>query len=81
MELDKEVENLAPAAIRKGSYMTMPMLVFFAENLQVCHARSKKQEGSGKGGSLKKEDYAWAAVQFSFPKRLMRNSFGCTMAS
>ena len=41
---------------------------FFAENLQVCHARSKKQEGSGKGGSLKKEDYAWAAVQFFFPQ-------------
>ena len=68
MELDKEVENLAPAAIRKGCYLTMPMLDFLQKTYKFAMPDPKKKQGSGKGGALKKEDFAWAAVQFFFPQ-------------
>ena len=65
-ELDLEVEELAPAAIRKGTFLTRAMLEFLQKSVRYDIPDPKKKEGSGKGGGLKKEDYAWGAVQHFF---------------
>ena len=64
MELDKEVENLAPAAIRKGSYMTMPMLVFLQKTYKFAMPDPKKKK------AVVREDHSKRKImpgqQFSF---------------
>ena len=59
-------EDLAPATIRKGMFLTRDMLVFLHKTTHFHMPSAKKKEGSGKGGRLKKEDYAWYAVLHYF---------------
>ena len=66
LELHPEVEDLAPAAIRKGMFLTRAMLEFLQKSVKYKMPNPKLKEGSGKGGVLKKEDYAWHAVQHFF---------------
>ena len=65
-ELHPEVEDLAPAAIRKGMFLTRAMLEFLQKTVKYKMPNPKLKEGSGKGGALRKEDYAWHAVQHFF---------------
>ena len=59
-------EDVAPAAIRKGMFLTVDMLKFLHKTIHFRIPNPKKKEGSGKGGRLKKEDFAWYAVLHYF---------------
>ena len=59
-------DDLVPAAIRKGTFLTKPMLEFLHKTLHFKIPEKKKETGAKRRVGIYKEVYAWAAVQHFF---------------